>query len=252
MKKIIQSPYLKAALLFLVLFTLAYYGHARAGGGGGGGRGGGFGGGFGSYSHYGRQGWHSKPLTYAEKIALVIVHFLGFIFVAFSFLGFGILVTRQVNKTRKSLQAAAKFDAFWNEEKMITHTKEVFLKIQEAWTQRELKNASELVTPKFIAKFQPLLNIYKRKRIVNITSNISFSRIAITKIHDSENNEEDMFKAFIRGFMKDYFVSDSNFTATMGRDQASSDFEDVYVFVRSGNSWKLDNIINDPENKDLK
>lgn len=241
-------------LLVIVLFTLAHYGYSRAGSGGGSsGGGGGFSSGGYSFGYYGHgYSGRGKPLSYGEKVALVIVHVLGLIAILLAIFGFGILVARQVKQSRKKIQEAEKFDAIWNEEKLIAHTQETFMKVQDAWSQRDLNTIREHVTTHLVSRFQPLLNVYKRKRIVNIMTNINIQKISIVKIHDSENDDEDMFKAYIKGSMCDFLAPETSFTSVIGKGDDAEDFKDIYVFVRSGNSWKLDNIINDPGNSDLK
>ncbi|HYG52159.1 MAG TPA: TIM44-like domain-containing protein [Flavobacteriales bacterium] len=234
MKKHLSTRFLPTALLLLFLIACYYNG---------------FSGLYGPTRYY---SFRSKPLSEGEQKTLHVIYIIGLVLIAFVFFGFGIIVKRQVGRTRKKIQEAAKFDAMWNEEKMIAYARETYLKIQEAWTQRELKQVNELVTPHFIARFQPLLNVYRQKRIVNLFENIVLDKISIVKIQDSANDAEDSFKAYIKGSKNDYFAYDSDFTAPLGNSSETVEFEELYVFVRDGNMWKLDNIINDPEKKDFR
>lgn len=227
---------------------------SRAGGGisssGGGGSSSGYGGGYYGYGygHHHHGHYDEKELWLGVGIAIT----LALVLVLITIFGFAVLVRKNNKKTKAKIASSKKFDAFWDEQKMQEHVRDIFPKVQSAWMSRELKDVSELVTPRFISTFQPMLNNYKKRQLVNVIDNVRIEQIKIVDIHDDRDNNKDGFTAYIKGEMRDYLVRESGgFTSIMG-DDTSDEFEDLYVFRRKDNRWLLDHIVNDPGSSDFK
>jgi len=247
MKQTLKTTFIRF-LLFFALMALVITVQARAGGGFSGGRGGGsFGGGYG-YGHYYYGSGSSSVSPFATRVIMVVT----LCFTALFFFAFSLLLVRSRQKARKKLEHAQTFDQFWNEEKMKNHVREIFPKIQSAWMSRELITVSDIVTPKFIGTYQPLLNHYKRKKMLNIIDQVSIEKINIVDVHDDQDNTKDRFAAYIKGSMVDYLAHESQgITGTIAHAGIEG-FEDLYIFKRKENTWLLDHIVNEPETRDFK
>lgn len=240
------------ALIILCVSQVILF--ARAGGGissSGGRSSSGYSGGYYGYGY----GYHHHHGHYDEKelwLGVGIAVTLALVLVLITIFGFALLVRKNNKKTKAKINNSKKFDTFWDEQKMQEHVKEVFPKIQSAWMSRELRDVSEFVTPKFIGTFQPMLNNYKKRQLVNVIDNVRIDRIDIVDIYDDADNNKDGFTAYIKGEMRDYLVRESGGFTTIMDNDGTDEFEDLYVFRRKDNRWLLDHIVNDPGSSDFK
>lgn len=239
-------------LVVLLLLSLDLYSRAGGGGhGGGSGGGGGFGGGYGYHSHYyGYHGYGSNEK--GSYIPFVIVAILGLSFWVANFFLITYLVFFRNKKSKKVLAEAVKKDSFWNEEQMVEFAKEVYFKLQKAWEQRDLNQVSYLVTPRFIQFNSGKLNLMKKAKIINIITDISIEKAKIVAANDSSSNANDKFSVYLKGKMRDFLASEEYKVPLTDEDTGISDFEDVFRFVRSGDKWLLNEIINDPHSSDIR
>lgn len=225
---------------------------ARAGGGiGGGGRGGSWGGGgFGRYHGFGSMGRYSG-YSPGENDAATALALIGGIFTFGFLLLFLFYFLGERKRTKKTIGKSRKFDAFWNEQNMRDHIRKIFPQIQQAWTDRDLSKISHLTTLDFINSQNSILKDYKRRKLINVVEDISIDRIRITDIHDDEDNSKDKFAAFIQGKMKDYLMPENADRAEYSKNTERVLFEDLYIFRRKADQWKLDKIINNPSGPEM-
>lgn len=240
----------KIGFVLMTCLHLCETAFARAGGGGSHSsshKGGGYSGG--SYYYYGHHHYGaSRPPTLTE---LIVVLCISALILFLMFRGFRILILARRQRTNKKLDHASKKDSFWNKEKMIQLVHDVYPQIQAAWTQRELKTVSHLVSLHFIQKYQPLLNSYKLRKIINVLDCIKIDTVSIIKIIDDTDNNKDQFRAYIKGEMRDYFANEKGFAQLTQANSATDQFEDIFIFIRKDQTWLLDDIINDPSSFEL-
>lgn len=243
-------------LFFLILVSCGEL-YARAGGGIGGGRGGsggGYsGGGYGHgglYHHYGHgyNSYHQQPGDATSALLLFPAIAFALLFITFILYK----LSSGGKQHKKAIQASQKFDTFWDEKNMKDFAREIFLKMQKVWMERDLKKADRQVSSAFMQKNLPIINHYKKKGLINIISHVNIKKITITDVHDNADDSKDSFAALIKAEMMDYLAYEDNHTRIVeGKDEIEV-VSDLYIFTRKANRWILDEIINNPEDWQLK
>jgi predicted lipid-binding transport protein (Tim44 family) len=208
----------KKAILLLFIFTLSVcLLYARGGGGIGSGGGGGRGGG----------GYFFGAVWLIFTVWLAVVLYLR-------------------KKAARKVIAKAKED-IWNMHYLEQTTEKVFLAFQQAWMDRDLSSVSKMVTYNLYLTHHPELQHMKAKGEKNILEKISVDSIRIIGCKDYLDNAKDSFSAYIKGTMVDYTINEINSKVIDGSDSESKKFSDLYVFTRDGNTWLLNQVINDPQ-----
>lgn len=207
---------------------------ARAGGGGT--SGGGGGGGLHSFHSHGGNGDSSSFFV----LFLVIIAILLFV------VGGQYMASQKNKKNLQLLKLASEYDVTWNLEYIKKHTFDVFVELQKVWEEKKLKKVKSLITSKCFDDLSKKLNDLNERQLINIMENIEINRIDIISVKDFKENSKDSYIAFIEGRMIDYSIDEITKRELINPNKDVKDFKDSYEFIRVGNKWMLDAIVNNP------
>ena len=243
-------------LPFLFVLTLICISEellARAGGGGGGGRGGGIsGGGYGYHSGYYYHGYRSGSNNDVSGGSVLVIMLLTAIIWGLVAFSFTLTMIARAAKTRKMINKANKFDAFWNEERMKKWSTQMFRVMQDCWMKRNMEPVQPLVSPELFMRYTLKLNRMKQLGHVNMIKDIHIKSVKIVSAFDHKDDHKDRFTALIKGDLLDYTFHEETRGIIKNPEKEYEDFEDFYHFVRKGDVWLLDDIVNDPETADIR
>jgi predicted lipid-binding transport protein (Tim44 family) len=204
----------KSFFLFSLLFLSTISAYARAGGGGGG-----------SGSVYGRG--------LGVLLALINLALITF------------FVYRKNKRARQLISQLGTQDTLWNYEQMIDYAQAVFVKMQNAWMERNMELVKDIVTERLYQDYQKKLDWQKVKHEQNIIEDIEIKRTEIIGIEDHAGKDKDRFTIYIKGKLVDYTISDKTGKIYTNKAKGKTDFVDLYYFLRREEKWLLDRIEND-------
>lgn len=239
---------------------------ARAGGGGSGSSGGGDGIfillGFLPMQFFG--GWCRKRFSRdpTKKTTLIIagwsvaiLYSVLWVILSRSFVGFGMVVAilfgmasglyglfgklKQSKKLKSNLAKAQAQDSTWNEESIVSHAKDIFMRFQQDWSNLNAEAMKAYQTPQY--QYHNALMIYalQLSNRKNAISDIIILKTIILDVQDDINNNNDTLIVGIEAVAKDTIVDTAS-----GKElyKTNAPFEEFWKFKRSGNTWLLDGI----------
>ena len=208
-----------AVLLWLAAVESAW---ARAGGGGGG---------------SGRGGW----------LSIIALPFL---------IIYSAIVTHQVRKKSQAckelLARLEKLDPAWDIDAIRHRINEVFFKVQQAWMARDQSLAKDCMSDAIFQKHKLQTDHLIEEHHKNMLENINLAQVDIVDVEDFVDNRKDRFWAHLEGSMIDYTIDDTNNRVVSGDNTKAESFTELWKFVRSGNTWVLDEIDQKVSLSDLK
>lgn len=133
-------------------------------------------------------------------------------------------------------------DAIWDHDQIIASAEDTFMKLQAAWTLRDLRPVKQLLSSSFYRNNAYILDRYKARKIVNVVEDITIDKVSIIYFDDYLDDRRDSVAVLVEGRLKDYIIPET--APRVGRIES---FKDALVFLRTGNNWVLDEIINNPD-----
>jgi len=201
---------------------------ARAGGGGGGGGGGS------SFHGRGGGGHYTNQEIFFYTVIWVISTF-----------GLTILLIHKADRSKFIILWAAKEDRMWNMNKMKFISEAIFIKMQDAWMNRNIEKMKDHISKDLYEDYKEKLAVMKRNKEKNILEYIDVEEVKIISCEDFHDNSKDSFIAYIKGTILDYTISEETNTVIKNTDKKQENFTDTYHFIRNGNKWILNYIDND-------
>lgn len=240
--------------LILIFFLLLHFeeAFARAGGGGRSGGGGSRGGG-GRYGGWGGRSYggysfnrHGRPLTPEEKRnALICVILVPLVF--FSYTGIiSYLYFTKGKRNKKKIEKRKTLDGFWDHDKIIDYSKDIYVEVQTHWSGGSLKDIETKLTPSLFRQQQSILKRYKKRKLYNRVEDITIEKAGIIYFDDYIDNSKDLVAVLIEGEMKDFFGLRED-----AKLYEKEKFRDAFVFLRNGNGLLLHEIINEPDKYEI-
>lgn len=162
-----------------------------------------------------------------------------------------IVTARKKNKAKSLAQKLEITDSVWNQRTMSARAEEVFLNVQKAWMERNMDLAKDYITDRLYTNYKFQTDDMLKRGVKNYMQDIQVKDVAIFSIEDYKDNNKDSFSAKISGTMLDYELSEATDVVTKGDRNKSHFFEDIYTFVRQGNTWLADAIHNDASLSDI-
>jgi len=135
-------------------------------------------------------------------------------------------------------------DSVWNERSMAARAEEVFLTVQKAWMERNMDLAKDHVSERLYMKYKFQTDDMTTRGVKNFLSDIQLEPVTIFSVSDYKDNSKDSFSAKMSGRMLDYELNESTNIVTKGDMKAPHYFEDIWVFIRRGNTWIADEVDN--------
>lgn len=225
-------------IILSLLFTLsADLIFGRAGGGGGhGGGGGGSHGGHGGHGGSG-EGW--------------IFWIIGMALMGLYSVMVTVILLMKSSRGEKTAQLAAETDRIWDIKLMRSHSKDIFLRMQKAWMNRDIASVKSRITNDLYEDYGRQLQVMKENYEKNIIKDINITEINIISCEDYHDNSRDTFVAYIKGTILDYTINEKTGYVIKNENKEPEEFVDTYHFVRSNNRWLLNEIDNEVSLSDL-
>ena len=164
---------------------------------------------------------------------------------------------RMIKKAKQDLENALKEDSSWDVKWLEKVVSEVFMKYQNAWSEKRLLSVKDYMTNSYYEKARKTLE-QDLKWKKNIIKNITIQGLTLMSVRDNPWKDWDMFAMEVSASMIDYTVDENTWNficSTMTRKKhewngkyekramnESSDFKEYYIFIRSNGKWLLNNI----------
>jgi predicted lipid-binding transport protein (Tim44 family) len=205
---------IRKSLSFSFIFLSALSAFARAGGGGG-----------------GNGGIYGRGL--GVLLALINLALISF------------FVYRKNKRARQLISQLNSQDTIWNYDQMIDFAQDVFIKMQNAWMERNMELVKDIVTERLYKDYQKKLDWQKVKHEQNIIEDVEIKRTEIIGVEDHAGKDNDRFTIYIKGKLVDYTISDKTGKIYTNKTKGKTGFVDLYYFLRREEKWLLDRIEND-------
>jgi predicted lipid-binding transport protein (Tim44 family) len=127
---------------------------------------------------------------------------------------------------------------------MIALTNDTFIRMQNAWQERNMDLVKDIVTERLYADYKKQLDWQKVKHEQNMIEDITIKKTEIIGLEDRLGNTNDSFTVFIKGKLVDYTKSDKTDRIYENSSKKKTAFVDLYYFVRENDHWLLDKIDN--------
>ena len=135
-----------------------------------------------------------------------------------------------------------KSDNAWKYKNVLSDVKESFPAIQKAWANMDMSPAAKYMTEELAEDFQTKLNWMSYKNQKNVMENIQLLKALPVAVHDDRDNSRDFVWFYIKGKMVDYTI-DTNTQLVVEGSTSPSSFVEYWQFIRKGDSWVLNKIL---------
>lgn len=159
-----------------------------------------------------------------------------------------------MKKAKEDIEKAKSSDTSWNEEEFKKIVEEVFIKYQNAWSDKDLYSVSSLLTRSYYDKADAdIKKTLEWKK--NILKEISLLEQNLMSVKDVSGQNWDMFVMEINATMIDYTINESTWlflesnltkkdwegnASYMKRAQIEPEFfQEYWVFMRLDSKWLL-------------
>ena len=143
---------------------------------------------------------------------------------------------KQSKRVKEELTAAAADDAAWSEDKLIEHTKQVFLQYQKDWSARNAKAMQSYLTPYYYNHASLLVYILQLMGRQDNVQDPAISDVVIVGANNDTNDDNDTYTAGITAKANDQLIEASTGEKIFTDTNA---FTEYWTFQRSGNTWLL-------------
>jgi hypothetical protein len=154
---------------------------------------------------------------------------------------FGKVSGRIRKKAQQEITAAASTDPAWNEETLVNRVKQVFTTFQNDWSTSNAANLQTYMTPAYAHHTQLMLLALQQRQRRNAVESPQLLETYPTEVDDEASSAQDRVTFFVHGKAHDLLLEKVD-----GQEQQlfvdDSEFYEYWHFVRSGNSWLLDDI----------
>jgi hypothetical protein len=223
LRSIFKIILLHFIIVILILISEDIY--ARAGGGGGGGGSGGSG----------------------RGLGFIIALIVG---VAYTII-VSVILYIKTSDSNLILNWAYKKDKIWDSKRMNALSKSIFLKMQQAWMNRDIDSVKKFISLDLYNDYKEQLELMKLNKEKNILESIYIINVKIISCEDFNDNTKDSFIAFITGVITDYTIREDTEEIIKNKKKEREDFTDTYHFIRQDGQWILNYIDNDVTLLDL-
>ncbi len=146
---------------------------------------------------------------------------------------------KKASKAKATITQAAGTDAVWNETQLMAYAQQTFMQYQYDWSAFNLDSMQRYLSPRYAQHSNLLMSALKELGRSNIMANVQIKQSLIIDAHDDINNDQDSFDVAFEASALDQLVDQTG--AVIFKD--TKPFTEYWHFIRSGNTWLLDGII---------
>lgn len=189
---------------------------------------------------YDYGGYYGAPMGYSDLIVMAFV--IGFIIVVSINSKKNI---RRTNGMRPSYSPETKndnatrarvliklqaVDKYFNDEKFLAWTKNLFVKLQNAWTNRDLSEMRTYETEELFEQHNRQIEQYIAKKQINIMERIA---VNYAKLYSFEQDDDkDILKVLLNSSMADYIIDEETKKIIMGDQKTRKTRTYLLTFIR--------------------
>lgn len=147
-------------------------------------------------------------------------------------------------QSKKQIKISGINDSLWNYEEILDWVKKSFLRVQNAWMEKDLSLVNDLITENLMNDLEKKIRHLNFINEKNVLEEIEIKSIKIIGCQDFIDNEKDSFIAYVRGSMIDYSISNRTGNITTNSSKRREKFMDLYYYKRHNNTWLIERIEN--------
>lgn len=151
------------------------------------------------------------------------------------------IVHRKNRQCKILLEKISKQDEAWSPAAIKARIEETYFMVQQAWKERNQDLARQYMSDRLYQKHKLQTDNMLRDGHKPMMFAINLKKASIVEILDFEDNSKDQFCAHIEGSMTDYVINERTKEHVSG-DANNASFKELWRFIRSGNTWVLDEI----------
>lgn len=121
-------------------------------------------------------------------------------------------------------------DPKFDEQKFKTHSKKVFMSVQEGWTKQDQEGCRAFMAEDVYQSHQMQIDSMRTNKIKNVLENIVVGSTEIVRVDQDE--EYDKIAVKIRASMKDYKVNAETGKLIEGSKAQTPPFTEYWIFIR--------------------
>jgi len=138
------------------------------------------------------------------------------------------------DEVKAQLKKLKEIDPKFSQQKFKTHSKKVFMAVQDGWTERDQKICRPFMAEEVYQSHQMQIDDMKKSKIINVLENIVVGSADFARIDLDDEYHKITMK--IRAAMKDYKVSEDDPKKVIEGDKKQSPpFTEYWVFIRKSN-----------------
>ncbi len=131
---------------------------------------------------------------------------------------------------KTGLEALKKMDPKFDQQKFKTHTKKVFMAVQDGWTKQDQSVCRAFMAEDVYQSHQMQIDNMKSNKVRNVLENIVVGSTEIVRV--DQGDEFDKIAVKVRASMKDYKVSTENGKLVEGTKAQTPPFTEYWIFIR--------------------
>ena len=183
-------------------------------------------------------------IAYAA-VLIFLLHGIGIIMAAGAFAGMGAGLYNWFSKIKQNkavktaLQLAADQDGVWNETRLTAHATEVFGRFQTDWSNNNAEAMKTYLTSRYQNHNALMIDALRLADRRNMVTHHKVTDMAVVDMHDAADNARDSVTIAITARAEDRLIDERSGTVLF---VDKSPFTEYWRFVRSGDTWLLDDI----------
>lgn len=152
------------------------------------------------------------------------------------------LVNRRSRQCRALLHRLQQVDAAWDAREISRRVSEVYLKVQQAWAQRDQTIARGCLSDWLYAKHTADANLMRAEHRRNVLERIHLVQAEVVDLHHDRDQRSDWLLVYIEASMIDYMVNDLTGERISGDASRPEHSAELWRFVRGETGWAVDDI----------
>lgn len=149
-------------------------------------------------------------------------------------------------EAKKVLASIEHTDPIWQKEALLERVRDVYERVQEAWSEGNLEPVRELFTDKGYERIERKLRRMKSRGFRNVVENIDLDEVSVVEVKDFKDDAKDSIWVLIKGEALDYYIREKD-GLVQGDDEHRDSFTDLWRFVRGpDNQWVVAEMRPDP------
>ncbi len=150
-------------------------------------------------------------------------------------------IKEKSGKVHRLLNFLADQDRMWDEDKLVSFTRSVFIALNVALETKNLDPVRPSMEPGLFGRYQGMVDDLSSKGERLERRNLAVRDVEIVLVKNYYDNRKDSFTAWVSGQAQTAVTDEKTGSMVQGDDRVA-DFEEFWTFQREGDQWKLSEI----------